>query len=255
MRPVVKVVAAWLAVVAGLVACASFASAPNDPATSGEAGADATDAGASDVGDVGTPRTGDPVIRGFSKASGVGIARPPNTVVGDLLILVVEERGSTIDPSSFAGDAGASAIGHCSNLNQQRLYYATRIDDGAPTYTLVTGPAPDSFTAVLVAVENAGTPDDFALTNQDAVQDASGSASPVTVQHDQDLVLVAFGVESFGTFGPDSGVLSLVTSANGGLSALQLYKGTFRRGQTPAFGPFTADPVCWATLTVAIPPR
>lgn len=113
------------------------------------------------------------------------------------------------------------------------MYYGSRVDDGTPTYDLraVDDGGVDQLVSVLVAVGNAGTPDDFVLADH---KGDAGSANAVMIY-------------------PAEAGLSLVSPANGGIG-VQLYAGVFPSGRTPMFGPFSAGTVCWGTVTVAIPP-
>ena len=134
------------------------------------------------------------------------------------------------------------------------MYYGSRVDDGTPTYDLraVDDGGVDQLVSVLVAVGNAGTPDDFVLADH---KGHAGSANSVMIFHDRALVLVGFGTDFpvNHTRDPAEAGLSLVSPANGGIG-VQLYAGVFPSGRTPMFGPFSADTVCWGTVTVAIPP-
>ena len=89
------------------------------------------------------------------------------------------------------------------------MYYGSRVDDGTPTYDLraVDEGGVDQLVSVLVAVGNAGTPDDFVLADH---KGDAGSANSVMIY-------------------PAEAGLSLVSPANGGKERRQVQ----RRQQRP----------------------
>ena len=69
------------------------------------------------------------------------------------------------------------------------------------------------------------------------------------------LVIVGFLSDDTRPQGDGRGVgLEEITSVTfNGRGELKLYEGTFPKGKTGTFGPFTPEPPCWGTLTIAFP--
>lgn len=194
-----------------------------------------------------------PRIRGFSKAGSTAgstgtlmVPRPPNTQKGDLLVLVASFNANQA-PS--LPEFSPRIVGQCPDANNFLFVAGTRRDNGSASYAITYDPNHvGEGDVILVAIADAGLPDDLSLQSADA---GTGAAPPVMIMHPQDLVLVAFSDVTGETFSTtvDAGV-SWVTSTN----RLAIYQGTYPAGRTPPIGPFAQKTACWGALTVAIPP-
>lgn len=238
-------------------ACGTFSSA--DDATTADGGAGGIDGGGGGI-EAGADSSGQkPVVHGFSKAvvesspngGTLNLERPIGTEKNDVLLLVVGDVSVTTELSAFS-DAFTNRKGFCSNVNKNSLGFATRIDDGTASFALPFGQG-ETLTAVLVALGGVRRPSDFTLTDSNSTD--GGSAAPVSVPTQSGLVIVGFLSDDTRPQGDGRGVgLEEITSVTfNGRGELKLYEGTFPKGKTGTFGPFTPEPPCWGTLTIAFP--
>ena len=205
------------------------------------------------------------VVHGFSKAvvpstpdGGIlNMPRPIGAEKNDVLLLVLGDISVNTDLSAFSGGF-TDRKGVCSNVNKNQLGFTTRTDDGTPSFDLPFSGG-ETLTAVLVALGGVQSPSDFKLTTWDFTDGGSvtdgGSAEPVSIPTQSGLVIVGFLSDDGRQQGDGRGVgLDAITSVGfSGRGELKIYGGTFPKGKTGSFGPFTPTTPCWGALTIAFP--
>ena len=199
------------------------------------------------------------VVHGISKVvvqssldGGIlNIHRPIGAEKNDVLLLVVGDSSVNTNLSAFS-DGFTDREGVCSNVNKNHLGFTTRTDDGTASFDLPFSGG-DALTAVVVALGGVQAPSDYKLTNSDSTD--GGSAEPVSIPTQSGLVIVGFLSDDGRQQGDGGGVgLDEIASVTFyGRGELKLYGGTFPKGKTGSFGPFTPTPPCWGTLTIAFP--
>lgn len=204
------------------------------------------------------------VVHGFSKAfvqpspdGGVlNMQRPIGAEKNDVLLLVVGASSVNTDLSTFSGGF-TDRKGVCNNVNKNYLGFTTRTDDETASFDLPFSAGGDALTALLVALGGVRSPFDFKLTNSDSAGgvNAFGSAEPVNIPTETGLVVVGFLSDDGRQQGDGrgAGLEEIASVTFYGRGELKLYGGTFPRGKTGTFGPFTPTPPCWGALAIAFP--